>query len=241
MPKKKPDEELAGKIVQSPTLRKRDPEGTRKSILDAARSEFCLHGFNGARVEKISRKSKTNMRMIYHYFGNKEGVYLAVLESVYGDIRKGEQQLDMTATDPVDGMRKLILFTFDFFSRRTDFLALIGTENLLKAKFLKRLPSVQSMMVPLIETIRDLLEQGQQQGVFRDGVDPIQLYVSIVAQCQLHIMSRHTLSVLFNQDLCDPEWLAQRRTHTLEVIICYLTSKNSPEVSDTGTSRATDS
>lgn len=210
------------KSGRSTSQRQRDPDRTRRAILDAARSEFCQHGFDGARVERISRRSKTNLRMIYHYFGNKEGVYLAVLESVYGDIRKGEQQLDLANADPIEGMSRLILFTFDFFASRNDFVALISTENILKAKYLKRLPSVQAMMVPLTEAIHDLLVRGQRQGVFRAGIDPVQFYVSIVAQSQLHILSRHTLSVLFNQDLSDRAWLAERRNHCLELLLGYL-------------------
>ncbi len=226
---------MAGKRVDTNTAenprgssvpRKRDPEGTRKSILDAARSEFCRYGYTGARVVRISKKSKSNMRMIYHYFGSKEGVYLAVLESVYGEIREGEQKLDIATDEPAEGMRKLVLFTFDFFAKKNDALILISTENVNKAKFLKRLPSVQSMMVPLLDSIGELLKQGERQGVFREGVDPVQLYVSIVAQSQLHILSRYTLSVLFNQDLSEEQWLANRRSHVLELILSYLMTKN---------------
>lgn len=213
-----------GKGGKAAGQRSRDPERTRLAILEAARTEFCQYGFDGARVERISRRSKANMRMIYHYFGNKEGVYLAVLEWVYGDIRKREQQLNLANAEPVEGMTRLILFTFDFFAGHSDFLALISTENLLKAKYLKRLPSVQSMMVPLLDSIGDLLRRGQQQGHFRAGIDAVQFYVSLVAQSQLHILSRHTLSVLFNQDLGDPEWLAARRRHSLEMLLAYLTS-----------------
>lgn len=223
VPDKTVDVRRKPKLPAAP--RQRNPERTRQAILDAARSEFCQYGFSGARVERISRKSKTNNRMIYHYFGNKEGVYLAVLESVYGEIRKREQRLDLANAEPIEGMRKLILFTFDFFANRSDFLALISNENILKAKFLKRLPSIQAMTVPLVEVIRNLLERGQRQGKFRAGVDPVQLYVSIVAQSQLHISNRHTLSVLFNQDLTDPDWLAERRAHTLELLINYLTAE----------------
>jgi TetR/AcrR family transcriptional regulator len=204
--------------------RTRDPERSRRAILKAARSEFCEHGFTGARTERIARTSKTNIRMIYHYFGNKEGLYLAVLESVYGEIRKGEQELEFARLEPMDGMRRLILFTFDFFAARRDFVALIANENIMRARFLGRLPGVQAMTLPLIEAIGELLRRGERQGLFRAGVDPVQFYLSIVAQSQLHVSSRFTLSVLFNQDLSDPKWLEQRRAHTLDLLLSYLTS-----------------
>lgn len=223
-----------GQGPASAVSRQRDPDRTRRSILGAARSEFCQHGFNGARVERISRKSKANMRMIYHYFGNKEGLYLAVLESVYGDIRNQERALDLARAEPAEGMRRLILFTFDFFAARSDFIALISTENILRGRFLKRLPSIQAMSVPLLEAIRDLLDRGREQGVFRKGVDPLQLYVSIVAQSQLHISNRYTLSVLFNQDLTEREWLQERRAHTEALLLAYLTSTDDAEDRSTG-------
>jgi len=166
--------------------------------------------------------------MIYHYFGNKEGVYLSVLESVYSDIRNQELQLDLAATPPLEGMRRLILFSFDFFSKRSDFIALINTENILKGRFLKRLPSIQAMSVPLIDAIRDMLRRGEAEGIFRGGIDPLQLYVSIVAQCQLHISNRYTLSVLFNEDLTDRDWLRARREHTVELILAYLVERSVP-------------
>ena len=205
--------------------RKRDPVRSRRNILATAKEEFCRFGFEGARVERISRRSRTNPRMIYHYFGNKEALYLAVLESVYGEIRKGERDLDLAAAEPVEGMKRLIAFTFDFFAERRDFIALIANENILKGRFLKRLPGVQAMAVPLVDSIRDLLGRGMREGVFRAGIDPVQFYVSVVAQSQLHISNRHTLSVLFDRDLADPAWLEERRAHTIEMLIAYLTSK----------------
>jgi TetR/AcrR family transcriptional regulator len=203
-------------------IRRRDPDRTRRAILDAGRVEFCLHGFNGARIERIARRSKSNLRMIYHYFGNKEGLYLSNLESVYSEIRNQELQLDLANCSPLEGLRRLILFSFDFFATHSDFIALISTENILKGRFLKRLPSIQAMSLPLIEVIRGFLQRGEKEGIFRTGIDPLQFYVSIVAQSQLHISNRYTLSVLFNQDLTNEDWLRARREHTTEMLISYL-------------------
>lgn len=224
--------ETAGETGGQALRRPRDPKRSRQAILGAAKSEFCQYGFTGARVERISTRSRTNPRMIYHYFGNKEGLYLAVLESVYGEIRKREHELDLASAKPVEGMRRLISFTFDFFAGRSDFIALISNENILKGKYLKRLPSIQAMTVPLVGSIRDLLERGRREGVFRAGIDPVQLYVSIVAQSQLHISNRFTLSVLFDQDLADAAWLAARKAHTVEMLIAYLTSADPAKSAD---------
>ena len=206
--------------------RRRDPEGSRRAILEAARVEFCRHGLTGARVGRISTRSRTNARMIYHYFGSKEDLYLAVLEKAYAEIRNQEQELNLAAAAPGEGMRRLIAFTFDFFASRGDFIALIANENMLQARYLKRLTNIRAATVPLVVAIQDLLERGQREGIFRAGVDPVQLYVSIVAQSQLHISNRHTLSVLFDRNLADTAWLDARRSHAIEILIAYLTSRD---------------
>lgn len=199
---------------------------SRQAILNAAKAEFCMHGFSGARVQRIAQRSKANMRMIYHYFGSKEGVYRAVLMTVYTEIRERERELDLARAEPLEGLCKLVNFTFDFFAGRRDFLALINNENMMRGRHLKHLPNVPAMTLPLVESIRELLARGRREGVFRGDVDSIQLYVTIVALSQLHIMSRYTLSILFDQDLSDPAWIAERKRHAEDVILGYLTSSS---------------
>jgi AcrR family transcriptional regulator len=215
---------LRASHAESPAApkRQRDPEKSRHRILKAATDEFCAHGFNGARVERIARKSGANMRMLYHYFGSKEGLYLAALDKVYSEIRLEERKLNLATLDPVAGMRELVRFTFDFFATHPDFVGLINNENLMKGRFLKKSPRIRDMTVPLVETIEDLLKRGVAAGLMRAGVDPIQLYISIVAQSQLHISNRYTLSAIFDRDLGDRDWLEERRSHAQELILGYL-------------------
>jgi AcrR family transcriptional regulator len=202
--------------------RGRDPVKSKQTILQAATGEFCQHGFSGARVETIAAKSRSNMRMIYHYFGNKEGLYLAVLEAAYARLRNREHALDLDRASPVDGIRALIRFTFDFFAENQDVLALINSENTQKGRFLRKLPNVRAMTVPLLDSIGVLLKSGVQQKHFRRGVDAIQFYVSLVALSQLHILNRYTLSIIFDEDITDAEWLCERRKHVEEVLLAYL-------------------
>jgi AcrR family transcriptional regulator len=204
--------------------RGRDPVKSRQTILQTAAGEFCQHGFSGARIETIAAKSRSNMRMIYHYFGNKEGLYLAVLEAAYARLRNREHALDLDHASPVDGIRALIGFTFDFFAANQDVLALINSENTQKGRFLRKLPNVRAMTVPLIDSIDALLKSGVQQKRFRRGVDAVQFYVSLVALSQLHILSRYTLSVIFDEDITDAEWLRKRRDHVECVLMAYLGS-----------------
>jgi TetR/AcrR family transcriptional regulator len=217
--------DVAGNIAEAAVKPKRSAVRSKQAILKAATVEFCSYGYTGARVERISRRSKANMRMLYHYFGSKEGLYMAVLEAVYGEIRSEEQNLDLKNTDPITGMRRLILFTFDFFAHRTHFIALINNENLLKGRFLRRSHKIKAMTAPLAESIEDLLQRGCRANVFREGIDAVQLYVTIVAQSQIHISNRYTLSILFDQNLGDEVWLAHRREHVQNVIMSYITAR----------------
>jgi len=214
--------------IKAVSKRRRRPDNTKERILKAATVEFCAHGFNGARVERIAKRSTANMRMLYHYFESKEGLYLAALEKVYSEIRSEEHKLQLNSLDPLAGMRQLVSFTFDFFSSHMDFIGLINSENLMKGRFIKRSTKIRTMAIPLVEAIEDLLERGAKLGVMRAGVDPIQLYISIVAQSQQHISNRYTLSALFDRDLGDKDWLAERRRHAQDVIVGYLTSTGGP-------------
>lgn len=207
--------------------RSRDPVKSKQTILRTAIAEFCQHGFSGARVERIATKSKSNMRMIYHYFGDKEGLYLAVLESAYTRIRSEEGKLDLSGAEPIEGMRTLIRFTFDFFAANKDVLALINSENTLRARYLRKLPHVKAMTLPLLDSIGAMLGSGQRQGLFRSKVDSIQFYVSLVALSQLHILNRYTLSVIFDKDLSAADWLAERRAHVEDVLMAYLLAQPS--------------
>lgn len=211
--------------LKAPSKRGRRPDSTRDRVLNAATVEFCTHGFNGARVERIAKRSSANMRMLYHHFDSKEGLYFAALDKVYSEIRSEERKLQLNALDPLAGMRQLVCFTFDFFASHIDFIGLIISENLMKGKFIKRAKKIRTMAIPLVEAIEDLLERGVKLGVMRTDVDPIQLYISIVAQSQLHISNRYTLSALFERDLGDKDWLAERRQHAQDVILGYLTNK----------------
>jgi TetR/AcrR family transcriptional regulator len=206
---------------------------TRERILAAAVREFSRHGYRGGRVQRITKAARANPRMIYHYFGGKEGLYLASLEHVYTDVRRAEQALELRALPPVEGMRRFIDFTFDHFARHTEFIGMLVSENLALAKYLRRSRVVPKLTPPLLATIRDLLERGRHDKVFRADVDPVQLFVTIHAVCYLHVANRHTLSAMFQMDLADAQWLAARRRHVRDVILAYLGAAESPGAADT--------
>ena len=200
----------------------RDPERTRAVILSAATEEFTANGLTGARVDAIAKRARVNKRMIYHYFGGKDGLYLAVLEATYAAIRAAEQDLHLTERDPVDGMRELVLFTWRYFLAHPEFLSLLGTENLHKAAYLKRSKPIRELHSPLVGIISTLLERGTKECVFREGVDPVELYVTIAALGFFYLSNRHTLSTIFGRDLSAPSSLAAREQHIVDVVLDYL-------------------
>ena len=157
------------------------PSERAATILAAATAEYSRKGLDGARVDKIARRSGVNKRMIYHYFGDKEGLYLAVLEKSYTAIRAAEFKLSLAGQDPVEGMRTLVRFTWKYLVAHPEFLSLLSTENLHRAANLKKLPHIRKLHSPLIGMISEVLQRGVKRKLFRKGVDPMQLYISIAA------------------------------------------------------------
>jgi AcrR family transcriptional regulator len=200
----------------------RDPERTRAAILASATEEFTAHGLNGARVDEIARRSGVNKRMIYYYFGDKGGLYLAVLEETYADIRNAEIRLHLADRDPMDAMRELVAFTWNYFIEHPEFLSLLGTENLHRARHLKSSKKIRELHSPLVGIISALLARGEKAKVFRPGVDPVQLYVTIAALGFFYMSNRFTLSTIFGRDLGSTEALAERGRHIEEVVLGYL-------------------
>lgn len=204
--------------------RKRDSALTKESILRAATFEFCRNGLGGARVDAIAHRAKANMRLLYAYFGDKNGLYLAALEHVYAEIRAAEQQLNLDSLDPTLAMQELLDFTFTFFQNHQDYIALINNENLQRGKNLRKSGKISDLTLPLVASIKSILLRGEAAGVFRSGVDPVQLYVTITAFSYFHVSNRFTLSAMFDKDLSDPIWLEQRRSHAQDVIATWLTA-----------------
>ncbi|MCB8887938.1 TetR/AcrR family transcriptional regulator [Vreelandella malpeensis] len=202
--------------------RRRDARETRERLLQAATREFCECGYDGARMQRIVAGAGCNVRMAYHYFIDKEGLYLAVLERVYEELRTKEQALNLAGLEPVAGMRALVEFTFDHMAEHPEFTSLVRNENLLGGRMLRKSSRVVQQTTPLVGMIRETLARGERAGDFRSAVDPTQLYISILSLAIIHINQRDTLSIIFEQDLAAPAWLAQRRAHAVEVILSYL-------------------
>ena len=206
----------------------RDPERTRAAILRAATAEITAKGLTGARVDAIAERAGVNKRMLYHYFGDKQGLYLAVLEHTYAAIRAAEIGLKLDELDPAAGMRKLVLFTWQYFIDHPEFLSLLVTENMNRAAYLKKPKQIRNLHGPLVGMIEVLLKRGSADKVFRSGVDPVELYISIAALGFFYMSNRHTLSTIFGENLNAPERLARRGDHIVDVILGYLKVPEKP-------------
>jgi AcrR family transcriptional regulator len=200
----------------------RDPERTKAAILAASTKEFTEKGFGSARINAIAERAGTNKRMLYHYFGGKEALYLAVLEGSYMQIRSAELELHLAEMDPEEGIRKLILFTWNYYLEHPEFLSLLHTENLHRAKFLKRSARIFDLNSPLIAQLDDLLRRGTESGVFRVSNDPVKVYISIAALGFFYLSNRWTLSTIFRRDLTTKNAIDAWAEHIVATVLSAL-------------------
>jgi AcrR family transcriptional regulator len=202
-----------------PKPRIRDAEATRARILDAAKKEFAKNGLGGARVDVIADKARANKRMIYHYFESKEGLFQTVLENAYLDIRKAEQALQLDHLDPRLALERLVRFTWDYYLRNPEFITLINSENLHRARHLKRSEPARVYNRGFVALVQGILDRGVAAGLFRPGVDPVQLNLTIAAVGYYYLNNRYTASIMFERDLMDRAALAERLEFNITTIM----------------------
>jgi len=203
-------------------VRTRDAEATKAKLLRVATTEFASRGYDGARVESIARNAGVNINLVYHYFGNKQGIYVAALESIYVLIRSHHQDMVLRNLDPETAMSELVRSTFRMFVETPEAIGLLATENIQRARYVQDSQLISGLYNALLEFIRDTLERGVAAGVFRDGVDPVELFVSINAEGYFYLSNRYTLGFILHQDLMTPERLKAREEHIVAVILGFL-------------------
>lgn len=200
----------------------RDPEQTRARILAAAKAEFARVGLGGARVDRIAVLAGANKRMLYYYFGNKDELFRAVLEATYEHIRESEKALHLDEVDPPEAIRRLVAFTWDYYLEHPEFLSLLNSANLHRARHLKQSAKVRRMHSPFVAMIGDILARGRRSRQFRDGVDAVQLYISIAALSYFYLGNNYTLSAIFGRDLKARRARDERLAHMTELVLGYL-------------------
>ncbi|MDB5897012.1 MAG: transcriptional regulator, TetR family [Ramlibacter sp.] len=202
--------------------RKRDADRSQKAILVAARREFARHGLGGARIERIADEAEVHKRLVYYYFKDKDGLFSAVLESVYAEIRDAQLYLHLQDMPPLAALRRLVEFTWDYYIAHPEFITFLNSENLHRAKHLAASPRIRELNSPLVRTLEDIVSRGQEQGQFRSGIDPMQLYFTIAGCAYFYLSNIHTLSVGFDRELSSPKLLMQRVNHIVEVVVAYV-------------------
>ena len=202
--------------------RTNDPERTMADIIDVATREFSEKGLAGARIDDIAEAMRTSKRMIYYYFGSKEGLYIAVLEEAYRRIRAIEADLHLDDLAPEDALRKLVGFTVDYQLANPDFIRLVMTENIHRGEYLVQSKAIQKLNVPAIEGLRRVYERGLAAGVFRSGIDAIDLHMSISALSFFNTANRHTFGVIFKRDFDTPAAIVARRDSIIEMVVRFV-------------------
>lgn len=198
---------------------------TRDAILAAAQYEFAAKGLSGARVNAISSRARANKRLIYYYFGSKDGLYLAVLERVYEGLRGAERKLNLDHLEPETAIRRLIEFNFDYCRKHPELISLINNENLHQARHLKKSAKVRELHSPFVRTIDDILKRGVAKGVFRPGLDPVDVYITIAAIGFFYLSNNWTLSAIFARNLSARPAIEKRKKHNIDMMLHALRAK----------------
>ena len=207
--------------------RTQDPEGTRRNILEIASREFALNGLSGARIDEIAAQTRSSKRMIYYYFGDKEGLYLAALENAYSQVRQGEAKLDIEGLSPVQALSRLVEFTFDHHHRHEEFIRMVMIENIHHGQYLEQSKAIRDLNVTAIDHIARIYSRGVEDGVFRPGLDPVELHWQVSALCFFNVSNRTTLSTIFGRDFGAAEQLERLRRNTVEMLLRFV-AKGAP-------------
>ncbi len=197
----------------------RSPDLTRRVILDAATAEFVEKGFAGASVNEIADRANVNKRMLYHYFGPKDKLYIAVLERSYTALRNAQSQLNLTHLPPKEAIETLIRFNWNYYIDHPDYVRLISFENLLNGQYANQSENMKKARTPLIDVLNDVIKRGQDEGVFRAEIKPIHLYLTIVSLTLFYIATHFTLANMFGYDSTAPGQMEERLDHIIKVVL----------------------
>jgi AcrR family transcriptional regulator len=212
----------SGRPEKRQPTRTNDPQRTMANILAMARKEFSEKGLAGARIDEIAAATQTSKRMIYYYFGSKEGLYLRVLETAYQMVRTQEAELHLDDLEPEAALCKLVGSTFDHHHRNQDYIRLVMNENIERGTYLQQSKTIQDMNVPAIQTIQKLIDRGVASGVFRAGLDAVDLHSTISALAFFNVSNRHTFTTIFKRDTQSGAGLAQRRANIIELVARFV-------------------
>lgn len=200
---------------------KQDPAGVQANIVAVATAEFARNGLTGARIDEIAAKTRTSKRMIYYYFGDKDGLYRHVLEEAYRKVRDGEQRLDLENLPPVEALRQLVGFTFDHHSRNPDFIRLVMIENIHRGAYMAQSDLIRKVNAGAIRKLEEICRRGREGGLFRP-VDPVELHWHISALSFFNVSNRASFSSIYGERLFTPVGQETLRNHVVDMVLRYV-------------------
>jgi AcrR family transcriptional regulator len=198
------------------------PEANRVRILAAAVAEFASRGFKGASMDAIAARTDTTRALINYYFGSKEKLYLAVLERVYAEIREAERLIDLDHLPPVEAIRCIVEFTYDYYVKHEDFVRLVIAENQAKGRHMKKSAAMRTLNRPVIETLGGVMTRGQADGVFRTDVDAIDVHMAIAALGIFNVSNQFTFGAIFQRAMGPKGDVPRRRRMVADIVLCWL-------------------
>ena len=217
-----PTSRAASHTTKPATSRTNDPARTMAGILEVASQEFAEKGLDGARIDEIAAATKTSKRMIYYYFASKEGLYLKVLEESYRKMREIEAALHLEDLPPEEALRALVGFTFDHHWGNPGYIRLVMSENMQRGTYLAQSKNIRKLNVPAIDAITKLLARGVAQGVFRRGLEAVDIHASISALTFFNVSNQHTFGRIFKRDVASKAVQAARRASVIEMLVRFV-------------------
>lgn len=197
----------------------RDPDATRQRILAAAKAEFARKGLGGARVDDIAARARVNKRMLYHYFGNKEDLFRRTLEDAYGAFRSAEAALKIEQDDPLTALRRLVTFTWEYYLANPEFITLVNSENLHRAKHIRKSEAMDAMNRPFVTRMQTILQRGADQGLFRPDLDAVQILITLSGVGFHYLTNRHTGAIVYGRDLMTEEAKQARLRFNIDAML----------------------
>lgn len=207
---------------------KQNPEAVQRDILRVATVVFAESGFSGARIDDIAARTKTSKRMIYYYFGDKDGLYARALEAAYAKVRGGEEELDLGGLPVEEALARLVAFTFDHHRANPDFIRMVMIENIHHADALRQSDVIRNLNQGAIARLQTLIDRGEAKGVFRPGLDAVTLHWQISALSFFNVSNRPTFSALFGSELYSTQGQDRLREQAVAMILAYV---RNPETS----------
>lgn len=201
---------------------KRDPEGVRRDILSVAMDEFSQNGLSGARIDEIAARTRTSKRMIYYYYGDKEGLYQQALEEAYAKVRSGESDLELDGMEPRDALEKLCRFTFEHHRRNPAFIRMVMIENVHHGRHMQASETIRQLNRPVIGALENVLSRGQRQGIFREGIEALELHWQISALSFFNVSNAATFSFIFGDSLFTDDGQEALSKHVADMVLRYV-------------------